>query len=79
MTMTTKFKLHIETRAAQFDREFETLKSMNQYIRRNRSETLKATKYILHNNRWERFATFGNQIIPKSELQKILRTLDNDE
>jgi hypothetical protein len=72
----TKFKLHIQTASAQFDREFDSIKSMQQYIRRNQSDAIKTTKYILHNDQWERFATFGNQIIPKSQLQTILQSLE---
>jgi hypothetical protein len=73
-----KYKLHIQTPTANFDRQFETLKTMQQYERRNKTPNTKTTKYTWNSNtqNWEPFVTLGNQILTKSQLQKLLHSLE---
>jgi len=68
------YKLVVEAPAASFEREFDSLKTLAQYKRRNPS--IIAVPYTLHNGIWERFVTYGNQVIPKTVLFSLLNSLN---
>ena len=70
-----KFRLDYPEPA--FSREFSTLKAMRQYISRN--PALKAAPYVWHENSWQRFAIFGNQILPVSVLRSLLSSLETSQ
>jgi len=61
-----------------FCREFATIKAMRQFQQRNPYIVEKTTEYVKHNNQWERFVIFGSQVIPKSTLQTLLNSINDD-
>ena len=73
-TPVRKFKLGVEDAGASFVREFATVKSMKQYLHRN--PCINATPYILNNNKWERFVIYGSQVIPKTTLENLLKSIN---
>jgi len=70
-----KFKIVGEAPGASFEREFSTIKALSQYTRRN--PNIKATRYVFYNDRWERFAVCGSQVLPKSVLEKLLNSVNS--
>lgn len=70
-----KFKIVVEAPETSFTREFATLKTLRQFQRRNAA--VKATEYIFHENRWERFVIHGSQLIPEPVLRSLLASLNS--
>jgi hypothetical protein len=69
------FKLVVEPPEASFEREFTTIKTMTQFLRRNPG--IQAKRYVFHNNKWETFAVYGSQVLPKSVLKNLLKSITN--
>jgi len=67
------YKIVGDASTSSFVREFSTLKAMRQFTRRN--PELTATEYVLHNSKWERFVTYGKQVIPEPTLRNLLSSI----
>ena len=75
---TNYFKLVGDDSRPSFCREFATLKALRQFQQRNPYIVETTNEYILINNIWERFVVFGSQVIPKSTLQTLLNSINDD-
>jgi len=70
------FKIVVDAPGASFVREFNSIKALRQFERRNSAIKENATTYTLHNNQWERFVIYGSQLIPESTLKALLKSLN---
>ncbi|MDR1897088.1 MAG: hypothetical protein LBR10_09895 [Prevotellaceae bacterium] len=76
--MANKFRLSVTaTTGYSYNRDFDSLKSLTQFERRNKTENVVMIRYIYDSvtDKWERFAIIGNQVVAKSKLQNIIDSL----
>jgi len=66
------------SRSASFVREFNSIKALRQFERRNSAIKDAATAYTLHNHRWERFVIYGSNVIPETVLRSLLNSLEKE-
>lgn len=71
-----KFKLVIVTTYNyHYSKEFDSIKSLTQFVRRNKVYFKDFQSFILYNDIYEHFAVFGSSIIPLSVLEMKVQEL----